>query len=219
MTTAPIAVLPVALAGALALWAGEALEVPAPVGAALVVAVLAAATGGLHLDGLADTVDGLAVPGPREVRLEVMRRSDVGPTGVATLVLALLLQVGAISGLVAGSGTQEVVAAVALAVLVSRTTLALACVRGLPAARPDGLGSAVAGTVPPLALLLVGGLALAGAAWANGWHGLAGVLAAFGATGAGLWWCRRRLGGITGDVLGASVELAFTACLLAQVSR
>ena len=84
-------------------WAGDAVEAPPLLTAALAVAVLALGSGFLHLDGLADTADGLAVQGDRGRRLEVMRRGDVGPVGVVVLVLVLLVQVSALAGLSAGT--------------------------------------------------------------------------------------------------------------------
>ena len=62
-------------------------------------ALLAVATGGLHLDGLADTADGLGSRRPADQALEIMRRPDAGPLGVATLVLVLLVQVSALASL------------------------------------------------------------------------------------------------------------------------
>ncbi len=90
-------------AGAAAVaWAGSA--VSPLVGAVLAVSVLALATRGLHLDGLADTADGLGPLRGRERALEVMRSGDVGPFGVATLVLTLLLQVACLAQLLTLDG-------------------------------------------------------------------------------------------------------------------
>src|SRR6202034_4066947 len=66
-------------------------------GAALAVAVIAVLTGGLHLDGLADTAEGLGSHRPAAAALDIMRRSDIGPMGVGALVLALLIQVSALA--------------------------------------------------------------------------------------------------------------------------
>ena len=218
MATAPIAVLPVAAAAAAVVWAGDSLQLPALVTATLSVGVLALATGGLHLDGLADTADGLATHGSPERRLEVMRRGDVGPSGATALLLVLLTQVGALSGLIAEHGAGVAPTALVVSVFVSRAVLALACVRGVPAARQDGLGTAVAGTVPPLAAILVAAVATVVAGGCHGWSGLAGVLVAAGAVALMLLQCRRKLGGVTGDVLGACVEVALAAYVVAQVA-
>ena len=104
MALAPLVVLPLGAAAALVAWAGDAVAAPPLLTAALAVAVLALGSGFLHLDGLADTADGLAVKGDRGRRLEVMRRGDVGRVGVVTLVLVLLVQVSTLAGLLAAKG-------------------------------------------------------------------------------------------------------------------
>ena len=93
MALAPLAVLPLALAVLAVASGGSALGLPPLVVATLVVAVLAVGTRAMHLDGLADTVDGLGGGWTRERVLEIMRTGDVGPMGVVALVLTLLLQV------------------------------------------------------------------------------------------------------------------------------
>lgn len=218
MSLAPLAAVPVAVAGAAAVYAGDALALPPLLTATVAVAGLALASGALHLDGLADTADGLAVPGGRERRLEVMRRGDVGPAGAVALVFVLLAQVGALAGVLAARGATTAAVTLALAVAVSRAALAPACVRGLPAARPDGLGTGVADTVPPAGVLAVVGLVAATAGGLHGLRGLAGVLAAAVAVGLVLFRALRSVGGVTGDVLGACVEVALTAYLLAEVA-
>lgn len=181
--------------------------------AALVVGALALLTRGLHLDGLADTADGLGSGRPADGALEVMRRSDIGPFGVVTLVLVLLVQVVALAQLLAaGSGALLLAAAL----VVSRLALPIACLDGVPAARPDGLGATVAGSVsPPLAglsvlpVVVVLGLA---ALWVP-WQVALTVFGLLGGLAVGLR-AVRRLGGVTGDVLGAVVEATFTAALV-----
>lgn len=218
MSLAPLAAVPVALAGLAAVYAGDALGLPPLLTATVAVAALALASGALHLDGLADTADGLAAPGGRERRLEVMRRGDVGPAGAAVLVFVLLAQVGALAGVLGARGATPAALTLALAVVVSRAALAPACVRGLPAARPDGLGTGVAGTVPLGVAIVVGGLVAATAGGLHGVRGLAGVLAAGVAVGLVLFRALRTVGGVTGDVLGACVEVALTAYLLAEAA-
>jgi adenosylcobinamide-GDP ribazoletransferase len=218
MTLAPLAALPVAAAGAAAVYAGDWLALPPLLTATAAVAGVALTSGLLHLDGLADTADGLASPGDRERRLEVMRRGDVGPAGAVVLVFVLLAQVGAVAGVLAARGVTAAAVALVLAVVVSRAALALACVQGLPAARRDGLGRGVSGTVPPVAAVVVGVVVAALAGVLHGGRGLAGVLAAAVAVGLVLVSARRAIGGVTGDVLGACVEAAMTAFLLAEVA-
>jgi adenosylcobinamide-GDP ribazoletransferase len=219
--------------------------------AALVIGLLALLTRGMHLDGLADTADGLGSGKAPDAALAVMRRSDIGPFGVITLVLVLLVQVAALAQLLGrGFGTP----ALLVALTVSRLTLPLACSRGIPAARPEGLGHLVAGSVGRGRLVLSavtavaalsGALLVAAAVWPDATAGLpdataglpapvdgalvaasryglgwfliglgATVVVPLGVTALFLRRCLRRFGGITGDVLGACVEVSFTSALL-----
>jgi len=188
--------------------------------AVLAVASLAWLTRGLHLDGLADTADGLGSARPAAGALVVMQTSDIGPFGVLSVVLVLLAQVSALAtALEAGRGP----AALVLAAAVGRATLCLACRRGVPAARPGGLGAAVAGSVGPVGVVLAlgGVLLLAAVAGVAGGHpgrdGIRSVVALAAALGAALWLRNkavRRLGGVTGDVLGALVEVGTTVALV-----
>lgn len=191
---------------AAALWLGLA----PPLASALAVAALALFTRGLHLDGLADLADGLGSAKPAEQALDIMKKSDIGPFGVVTLILTLLVQVTALAQ-VTSSGTGP--AALVVACATGRLALTWACRAGVPAARPGGLGSLVAGTVRLGPALAVTALTLLGAALAGPRVVLAvpvGLLAA--------WALRRRavrrLGGVTGDVLGALVETATAVALV-----
>jgi adenosylcobinamide-GDP ribazoletransferase len=217
MLLAPLAVLPLGLLTAALTEAGVALSWPGLVVGLVAVAGLALATRALHLDGLADTVDGLGASWDRERALEVMRRGDVGPMGAVALVLVLGVQAAAVGALVSGWTS-----ALGLGVLVcsARAVLAVVCRRGVPAARPSGLGAAVAGSVPPAAaagcwLLVAAVLALLWT-WLGGlwWAGLLTALATVAAAVLLVRWCVRRLGGVTGDVMGAAVEVALTVLLL-----
>src|SRR5258707_11559430 len=192
------------------------------VAAALTVGSLAVLTRALHLDGLADLADGLGSRKPADEALNIMRRSDIGPFGVVTLVLTLLIQVAALTQADAdGRGP----AAVIVAAVTGRLALTWACRRGVPAARRDGLGALVAGTVEPAVPVVVtvavlaatvGGIFAAAAIasvpleWILPVAVCAGLAAALALTAHAV----RRLGGITGDVLGALVETATAACLL-----
>jgi adenosylcobinamide-GDP ribazoletransferase len=180
------------------------------------IATLAALTRGLHLDGLADTADGLGSYAGRDTALAIMRKPDIGPFGVVVLVLAVLAQVAATASILArpwAAATAGVVAAVAG----GRVAVTLACRRGIPAARPDGLGALVAGTVrAPIGLLwalavgLVAVLAVPGRPWQGPLAVLVGLLAAHLLLGH----VRARLGGVTGDVLGAVTETSMTVILV-----
>jgi adenosylcobinamide-GDP ribazoletransferase len=186
-------------------------------GAVVAVAVLAVLTRGLHLDGLADTADGLGPLRGRARALEVMHRSDIGPFGVVTLVLTLLLQVAPLAALLPGQWV-----APAAAVLVARLAMARTGLPGTVMAETSSLGRAVQGTVSPawlagcavVAVGVVGGAQwlLSGPADAVG----LGAACAVGIAAAELLRVRAtaRLGGVTGDVMGAMGEVAATATLL-----
>ena len=211
MMLAPLVGAGLGVLGALVAWLALRNGLSALPAAALTLAVLALANRGLHLDGLADTADGLAASYDRARALDVMRRGDVGPAGAATLVLVLLVQVGALAQVLAQDGTVSVV----LAVTASRLALPVASARGVPAARPDGLGATVSGSVPVVAavaaVLVVAGVA---GAW-TGWRGPVPVAGAVLAAAVLVRRAVTRLGGVTGDVLGACVEAALAAALVA----
>jgi adenosylcobinamide-GDP ribazoletransferase len=188
-------------------------------GAALAVASLALLSRGLHLDGLADLADGLGSGKPAAAALDIMRKSDIGPLGVVTLVFALLIQVAALAhaeSLAGGRGA----AAVITAVVTGRLAMTWACRRGVPAARPGGRGALVAGTVRPVVPLTETVVVLAAAVaaaviwpvigWALPLAVVAGLVVAFGLERHAV----RRLGGVTGDVLGGLAEVAATVALV-----
>jgi adenosylcobinamide-GDP ribazoletransferase len=189
-----------------------ALGVPALVAGLLTVGFLALATRGMHIDGLADTADGLGCYGPPERALAVMREGGVGAFAVVTLVVMLGAQAAALAGL-ASTGPYAI-AAVALATAAGRAGFCWVARRGVPAARPSGLGALVAGSQPwwvPAAwwtALTVAGFALGPRATIGVALGAALVIALS-------WHTSRRFGGMTGDVLGAAGELATTAVLVA----
>jgi len=186
-------------------------------GAALAVAAVAVLTGGLHLDGLADTADGLGSRRPAADALAIMRRSDVGPMGVAALVLVLLVQVAAVAAV---PRLPLAAAAMVLAEVTGRVSVVIAT--SSPAARPGGFGALVAGrTTAAERALTAAALACAVAAAGLTVGGLALVARGLAATLAGLlagWLvqrtARRRLGGMTGDVFGAIIQLSAATVLL-----
>jgi adenosylcobinamide-GDP ribazoletransferase len=203
-----------AAAGALVAWRAGGL-----LGAVTALAVLAALTRGLHLDGLADVADGLGSGRPAEDALRIMKQSDIGPFGVLTLLLTLLAQAAAVAGQFEASLWRGALA-VLTAALAARCALAWGCLRSVPAARPGGLGATVASTVAPAAALAVSAAAALLAALAglgDGWSALrlpVALAAGLLASGLLLRRCVRRFGGITGDVLGAMAETAATGCLV-----
>lgn len=227
MLCAPLAGLAVGAAaaacGLLLLFLGAG----APLAAVATVAVPAALTRGLHLDGLADVADGLGSGKPAEDALRIMKQSDIGPFGVLTLVLVLLAQVAALAQAYGDSWARGALAAVVAAVT-ARLVLTLAARAGVPPARPGGLGAAVAGVVPPAGAVGVA-LAVAGAAAAGGAllgaggavravhavHAVLAVLLSVAAAELLLRHCVRRFGGVTGDVFGSLAETAATTALVA----
>ncbi|MFJ8469131.1 adenosylcobinamide-GDP ribazoletransferase [Streptomyces swartbergensis] len=220
MLCAPLAGLAVGAAAAAAGLVLLFLGAGGPLAAVATVAVPAALTRGLHLDGLADTADGLGSGKPAEDALRIMKQSDIGPFGVIALALALLAQVAALAQAYDASWARGACAAVVSAT-VARLALTLAARAGVPAARPQGLGAAVAGVVPVRGALLTGvavtGVAAAVAA-VFGPYDVArtalAVLLSLAAAEALLRHCTRRFGGITGDVFGGLAETAATTALV-----
>ncbi|MGV9313449.1 adenosylcobinamide-GDP ribazoletransferase [Streptomyces sp. NPDC003691] len=223
MLCAPLAGLVVGAAAAAAggaLWLAGAGALPAAVATVAVPAVL---TRGLHLDGLADTADGLGSAKPPAAALEIMKRSDIGPFGVITLLFVLLAQVASVATLY-GRGWEYAAGGAVLAAVAARLALTAAARAGVPAARPEGLGAAVAGAVPAVPALMAVVLTTALCAGAGAVHGAGtgaryglAVLAAIAAAEVLLRHCRRRFGGVTGDVFGALAETAATVALTVLV--
>ncbi|MFC7933673.1 adenosylcobinamide-GDP ribazoletransferase [Streptomyces cinereoruber] len=221
MLCAPLAGLTVGLASA-ALGTAFLLLGSGPLLAAVVTAATPAVlTRGLHLDGLADTADGLGSAKPAEDALRVMKQSDIGPFGVIAVVLVLLAQVAALFHLYQ-EGWAHGAAGAVLAATAARLALTHASRHGVPPARPEGLGAIVAATVPVRSATLVTAAFLVLAAGAglllSPYDAVLNVLAAGAALGAAallLRRCVRRFGGVTGDVFGAVEETAATAALMA----
>ena len=217
---APLVGLALGAAAAAAGWLGARYAGPL-VGAVLALAVLAALTRGLHLDGLADTADGLGPLRGRERALQVMRAGDVGPFGVVALVLTLLLQAASLADLLAVDGGWL---ALPVAVVAARLAMARTGVRGVAIAEGSSLGQAVAGTVSArwlAAAVVISAAAGLGAAGMTGLGPTGGVRLLVGAV---LGWlaaealhrrARSRLGGVNGDVMGAMGEVTAAVTLLA----
>lgn len=201
--------------GALAVW-------PAPVAAVLCTLATVLLTGAFHEDGLADVADGLGGSAQRERALEIMKDSRIGAFGAIALVLALGLKFTLLAAL-AAQGVGAACAAVVAAHALSRLA-PLGVMRAMPYVGGEGgkakpmaealslsaLAIALSWSLPAAALLL--GVQGVGA-------GIAALLAAAAATALMGWQFRRRLGGFTGDCLGATQQVAELAIYLALVAR
>lgn len=195
----------------LAVAAGERLAsalLPPLLTAAVALTLWKALTGGLHLDGLADCLDGLTGR-DREHRLAIMRDSRIGTFGALGLVLVLLLQLAAIAELPAALRSGALVAAPAVA----RVAPGLLG-RLFPAARAEGMGVAFHAGLGRAGVLIAVAVGLGVAGVALGPVGLVAAAAALAVAAALGRLMTRRLGGITGDVHGAAVEAAELAVLL-----
>jgi len=202
---------------------------PLAAGAIALVADMAL-TGLLHIDGLADTADGLLPPLPRDRRLQVMADPSVGAFGITTVVAVLALRFAAF-----GSATP---APLAVAGLWCASRAAMAAVTGIvPYVRPGGLATAflqdrtetdtdteLSATTPPkrpiYTAIVVGCSLSAGLVTAaKGLHGVAALGAELVAFACVVLLARRRIGGFTGDVLGAAAVVGETVGLLALAAR
>jgi adenosylcobinamide-GDP ribazoletransferase len=202
-----------AWAASCAAWRGYAGGAPL-LAAALVVSSLALLTRGLHLDGLADLADGLGSGQPPEPAREIMHRGDVGAFGAAAVALVLLVQVAALTEVLESSPRWG-----GLVTIVAGTTLGRVAVlraAGLPAAPDSAFGVLVAGSAGPAIRWSATVLAVVAAALLAAWTPV-GPVTGLGAAVAALaladLLCRHavaRLGGVSGDVFGALVEVGTT---------
>lgn len=191
------AVLGLVLAGVL--WLLRQAGAPELLSGVILTGLATLLTRGFHLDGLADTVDALGSYRSREEALRIMKSPEVGPFGVVAIVLVLLVQATTLGGLALPQ--------VAGALAVGRLAACLACFSGVPAARATGLGALVAGTVGPVSVVL-------NAAWIAVIAGVVPVLAVLVVTAVLVPHAVRRLGGITGDVLGFLIETGTAVALV-----
>ena len=198
-----------ALVGGVALWLGFTPGVVA----GLVLTLGAILTGGLHEDGLSDTADGLFGGWTRERRLEIMKDSRVGSYGVLALVLITLIRWSALTTILAGGSPWVLVAVGAI----SRAPMAVV-MSALPNARDNGLSHATgrpSGTVALAGVALAVGIALLFAGW-----GMVAMLMLVAAVTALLARsAQARIGGQTGDILGATQQLAEATALAVLAAR
>lgn len=209
----PLSGLAVGVVMALIAGLSDCLDLPPGLAAVLVLAAAAVITGGLHEDGLADCADGFWGARARARRLVIMKDSRIGSYGVLALVLVGLLRWQAVSLILQHGDWGLLITAAVL----SRAPMA-ALASALPNARAEGLSQSIGrpdrktalcgiGLAVLLALILSGGTGLVMAIWA-GFAGLGVALIA-----------RAKIGGQTGDVLGASQQLAEAAALTLAATR
>ena len=190
---------------------------PVELAALATVAALALLTRGMHLDGLADTFDGLGCYGPPERARAVMRSGGAGPFGVAAIVFAIAAETFAF----AASADVGRWWAVALAVVAGRVTVVLACRAGVVAAPGSSFGALVAGTQRWWVGVawLVALVAASVFATERPWLGPVAVLVSTGLALLLAAHCVRRFGGLSGDVLGATIEITTTVCAALTCAR
>jgi adenosylcobinamide-GDP ribazoletransferase len=223
MELAPLVGLGLALVTAAAVHLLRVLGAPQLLAAVAMVALLALLTRGLHLDGLADTADGLASYRDPEGTRAVMKAPNTGPLGMSALLLVLLCQVAALASAI---GQHRGTISLCVAVVAGRLAVTWAC-SGPPAATAEGLGALVARTVrPPVVAAWAAFLLVAAAVGpavdpdATGTRGgraalgVVAVVVALAATRALRGHVVRRVGGVTGDVLGALSEVTTTLALV-----
>jgi len=195
-----------------AVWWGAERVWPPAVAAGIVVAGDLALTGLLHVDGLIDTADGLLPQLDRERRLAVMTQPDVGAFGVAVAVVVIGLRFAALASM-----TPNVLL---LAGVWAASRTAMAVIAGaLPYARDRGLASTVLGGAwRPIGLYgLIASVSLG--AFAGGRVTEAAVTSVFVGAGAVALFARRRIGGFTGDVLGAAGMIGETVALVVAAAK
>jgi cobalamin 5'-phosphate synthase/cobalamin synthase len=204
----------VGIAGVIVLWIARR-AMPPTLTATVIVLTGIALTGALHLDGLADTADGFGGGRTRDDVLRIMRDHQIGTYGAVALVMVLRLQIDAIASLIErdGAGRFLVIAPAA-----SRWAMVLLG-RRLPYARPDaGLGRALTDHVGDREVWASTALVIAITIVAASWSGLGSLAATLVLTAGVGGVCRRQIGGVTGDTLGANAVLCETMILVAAVA-
>lgn len=192
---------------------------PGPMTGAVLAALMILLTRGMHIDGLADTVDGLGCYGPPERVAEVMRSGSVGPFGACAIAVVVLIEALGFGALAEHQRFAEIV----LVVFLARVAAVMGARRGLPPAHPEGFGALVAGT-QRISIVAWSGLALAfaaclgfstdGYALGTALRATMVVLVVLGGAWLFTAHCARRMGGISGDVLGAVIEGSIAVALI-----
>ena len=181
--------------------------------ALLLIALLTLVTGALHLDGLSDVCDGLAARGGRERFLAVMKDSHIGAVGGVGLILGLLLKYQALL-LIPPEIRREALLLFPMLARFSQVQITAGSLK----ARSDGLGSLFVGEVGMLQFAVAALTTVAFAVLLMGVNGLYCSLAAYLFTWAMKAWFHKRLGGVTGDIIGCASELGEILALLLLVA-
>jgi adenosylcobinamide-GDP ribazoletransferase len=198
---------------------------PAELTSALLVLILVIMNGGLHLDGLSDTFDALASGGDSENKLTVMRDSAVGPLGVVSIVMVLLLKYVLLNALFFHTPPPVYSSVVVSLPILSRWTMVVAAFHGRPA-RGDGLGKLflehtgvkqfVVATVA--ALLLTGMVCTVVVQFPLYiFYLMFAIPVLYGFSFMAVLFCNRVFGGMTGDTFGAVNEIAVLIFILTTV--
>ena len=194
--------------------AGDASRVPSMVLAVCLVALAVWITGALHVDGLADTFDGFGGGRSRQEVLAIMRDPRLGTYGAAAVFLVLLLKVACLDASIARGGAVIPLVAAPIAGRWAMTAVGWV----LPYARPEGgLGAVARGTVPGRGLAFATASSALLLAVLAGWQAVTYAAIAAGVALVTGHASRRRIGGFTGDTLGATGELTEAAVWLAAV--
>jgi len=188
---------------------------PPLVSALLIAGIDALLTGALHLDGLADTADGFGSGRTREDVLRIMRDHAIGSYGAVALILAIAIKAAAVASLIE---RHRAASTLALMPVLGRWSVVLLSVMQPYARRLDQDGAPPGGAVSEFVgrgeLVVASLTAIPIAIALSRWRGVAAAFLIVVASGLWGWCCRRRIGGITGDTLGASVVISETLVLL-----
>ena len=186
-----------------------------PVVAVLIVGIDAAVTGAMHFDGLADTADGFGGGRTRDDMLRIMRDHAIGSYGAVALILVIALKIAAIAALVE---SRQAIPALFIAPVLGRWSAVLLSATQPYARPPEHDGPRSVGSparfVGRRELMIATATAAVLAAAVGRWLGAACLFLAAGASALWGWYCRRRIGGVTGDILGTCIEISECLVLL-----
>lgn len=185
---------------------GLCLLMPVLPASALTVFFLIAVSGGLHMDGLADTADGFFSSRPREQMLEIMRDSRIGAMGVIAIVFIILMKFSLLTSI----DDRTRFMSVFLVPVAGRFTPLFTIITMKYVRAESGLGAVFKKNASPSALLISILLFFCVCFWAAQYYGLIIAAATISFVAIFSFWCRCKIGGWTGDTLGASVEISET---------